>query len=272
VDGAVALPLSLDLQTLKQYRASTKLATLECAIPGGTALLVGNAVWTGVPLRILIEAAGPLPEARSVRFYAADGYTVGDCDLTTILSNNEMILAYQMNGQTLPLSQGYPLRLVVPGAGGFNWVQWVQRIEIKTGPPTFAFRYLPQHARILQPQPNTTITLGTYTLRGMAISGTGREITRVEVSTDNGLTWSEANLTTEFVPNVWKYWEMAWEIPRLGSYSILARTYDDTGAAQQETDAYGWRGFLVPVNVEAATDGAASPTLGTTAPTPSIPR
>ncbi len=259
VDGAVAAPLSLDMQAIRPYPAITKMGTLECYIPGGTTLLVGNAVWTGVSLKALIEAAGPLPEAGSVRFSAVDGYLFGDLSLKTILSSDALILAYEMNGQTLPLSQGFPLRLVVPGAGGFNWVQWVERIEIIAEPPVLEIAYLPQHARVLRPGPDEVIAIGTYTIRGMAVSGTGREITRVEVSTDDGVTWSEAKLTSEFVPNVWKYWEFAWQIPRLGPYVILARTYDDTGTAQQENDGFGWRDFLLPVRVEPDTDGDGVP-------------
>ncbi len=259
VDGAVTTPLSLDAQTIRQYRATTEMATLECAIPAGAGLLVGNAVWKGVPLHTLIEAAGPSPDARSVRFYAADGYILGPCDLGNILASHEILLAYEMNGQTLPLSQGYPLRLVVPGAGGFNWVQWVQRIEIATAAPTFQFSYLPQHARILSPRPDAVVAQGTCLIHGMAFSGNGREITRVEVSTDNGLTWGDAVLTTEFVPNVWQLWEFAWQIPSLGPYSLLARTYDDTGAAQPEMGSYGWRGFLDTINVEADRDGDGIP-------------
>ncbi len=253
VDGAVATPLSLDMQAIRQYPSITEMATLECYIAGGTTLLAGNAVWTGVPVKTLIEAAGPLPDPDtnnvSVRFSAVDGYLFGDFSLKTILSSDAMILAYEMNGQTLPLNQGFPLRLVIPGAGGFNWVQWIERIEIMAAPPVSEFAYLPQHARILRPQPDSTIALGTYTIRGMAISGTGREITRVEVSTDNGLTWRDAVLTTEFVPNVWKHWEFAWQIPHPGPYSILARTYDDTGAAQPEKDGFGWRDFIMSVFV-----------------------
>jgi DMSO/TMAO reductase YedYZ molybdopterin-dependent catalytic subunit len=259
VDGVVTTPLSLDAQAIRQYRATTEMATLECAIGAGAGLLVGNAAWKGVPLRTLIQAASPTADARSVRFYAADGYILGPCDLGNILANREIILAYEMNGQTLPSSQGYPLRLVVPGAGGFNWVQWVQRIEISTAAPTFQFSYLPQHARILSPRPNDVVAPGICLIRGMALGGTGREITRVEVSTDNGLTWADAVLTTEFVPNVWKIWEFAWAIPNLGSYSLLARTYDDTGAAQPEAGGYGWQGYLNTVNVEADRDGDGIP-------------
>jgi len=263
VDGAVATPLSLDMQALRQYPAITEMATLECYIAGGTTLLVGNAVWTGVPVKTLIEAAGPLPDPNtnnvSVRFSSVDGYLFGDFSLKTILSMDTMILAYEMNGETLPLDQGFPLRLVIPGAGGFNWVQWVERIEIIAQPPVLEFAYLPQHVRILRPQSDSTVALGTYTIHGMAISGTGREVTRVEVSTDDGLTWGDAVLTTEFVPNVWKHWEFAWQIPHVGQYSILARTYDDTGAAQPEKDGFGWRDFIMSVFVGPDTDADAVP-------------
>ena len=259
VDGAVAAPLSLDLAAVKQYPKVTKMATLECNIPGGTVLLVGNAVWAGVSLKTLIEAAGPLPDAGCVRFYAADGYILGDYDLLSILAGDALILAYEMNGQTLPLTQGFPLRLVVPGAGGFNWVQWVERVEMRAEPPITEFAYLPQHARILRPSPDETIALGTCTIEGMAVSGMGHEITRVEVSTDSGLTWRDAELTSEFVPNVWKHWKIVWQIPSLGRHYLLARTYDDTGTAQGEEDGYGWRGFVIPVNVGPDRDGDGVP-------------
>jgi DMSO/TMAO reductase YedYZ molybdopterin-dependent catalytic subunit len=259
VAGAVATPLSLDLVALQQYPKITKMATLECNLPGGTTLLVGNAVWAGVSLKALIETAGPGPGAASVRFYAADEYTLGNFSLASIRSDDTILLAYEMNGQTLPLNQGFPLRLVVPGAGGFNWVQWVRRIEISTEPANFDFLYLPQHARILRPGPDEIIALGTYTIRGMAFSGAGREITRVQVSADGGLSWQESALLSEFVPNVWKYWEFAWPIPRLGRHYLLARTYDDTGAGQPEKGGYGWRDFIFSVNVEADQDGDGIP-------------
>jgi DMSO/TMAO reductase YedYZ molybdopterin-dependent catalytic subunit len=261
VDGAVATPLSLDVNAIRQYPATTEMATLECYIAGGTTLLVGNALWTGVPVKTLIEAAGPNigTDTASVRFSAVDGYRFGDLSLKTILSSDAMILAYEMNGETLPLDQGFPLRLVIPGAGGFNWVQWVKRIEIIAQPPSLQFAHLPQHARILQPQSDSTIAPGTYTIHGMAISGSGQEITRVEVSTDDGLTWGDAVLTTEFVPNVWRHWEFTWQIPHLGQFSILARTYDDTGATQPEKDGFGWRDFALPVFVGPDADGDGVP-------------
>jgi DMSO/TMAO reductase YedYZ molybdopterin-dependent catalytic subunit len=136
VDGAVDTPLVVDMNDVRQYPASTQMATLECAIPGGTTLLVGNAVWTGAPVRTLLETAGLPGDAASVRFHALDLYSLGDFDLAEIQSSDGIMLAYEMNGQELPPEQGAPLRLVVPGAGGFNWVQFVCRIEVKSTPPT----------------------------------------------------------------------------------------------------------------------------------------
>jgi hypothetical protein len=82
----------------------------------------------------------------------------------------------------------------------------------------------------------------------MAVSGRGREITRVEVSLDAGLTWQEATLRSEFVPHVWKIWEFQWDVSQVGPYRIFARTYDDTGEVQNQHGAYGWYGFFVPVH------------------------
>jgi hypothetical protein len=89
----------------------------------------------------------------------------------------------------------------------------------------------------------------------MAISGQGREITAVEVSTDAGATWQPATLLSEFVPNVWKHWELAWDPAYVGHHFIYARTYDDTGAVQREDKGYGWRGFVIEVRVEEDADG-----------------
>ncbi|MBN2127938.1 MAG: molybdopterin-dependent oxidoreductase [Sedimentisphaerales bacterium] len=255
VEGAVETPLALDLEALKQYPAVTEMATLECAIPGGTTLLVGNATWTGVPLKTVIEAARPDTEAASVRIGAADRYALGDIDLGAIQAADDILLAYEMNGQTLPPNQGHPLRLVVPGVGGFHWVQWVESIEIKATAATYELDYLPQHARFLRPLHNEVVAIGPRTIRGMAVSGRGREITAVEVSLDTGVTWQPATLLTEFVPNVWKHWEFAWEPAYVGQHYLYARTYDETGAVQNENGAYGWRGFVIGVRVEDDADG-----------------
>lgn len=250
VEGAVGRPLSLNLDELAEYPAQTQMATLECAIPSGRYLLVGNANWTGVALKTIIQAAKPVPEAASVKVHAMDGYSKGDYDINDIMLADDIILAYGMNGETLPVEQGYPLRLVVPGAGGFHWVQWVERIEVKTSAPTDSVFYFPNHARIFEPIYEETIAIGTRTIRGMALAGEGSEITKVQISTDNGATWQLAKLLTYFVPNVWKHWEFAWESAEVGPHQLFVRTEDDSGSVQAEDGPYGWRGFAVPVTVE----------------------
>jgi DMSO/TMAO reductase YedYZ molybdopterin-dependent catalytic subunit len=254
VDGALERPLSLDLEAVRQYPAVTKMATLECAWSRGPLLWVGNANWTGVSLKTLIEAARPSPEATSVRVVALDGYALGDIDLSEIMARDDILLAYEMNGQELPLEQGYPLRLVVPGAGGFHWVQWVTEIEVKTTGESWAFEDFRPHARIFWPGDFQVLTIEPHVITGMVMAGGGVEITKVEVSFD-GDQWQAAEWLTEFVPNVWRHWEFAWDGIQLGHNVIYARVIDETGTVQRESGGYSWRGFAVAVTGDVDTDG-----------------
>ncbi len=254
IDGAVTNPLALDLNAIKAYPAVTEMATLECAWSSGPLLWVGNAIWTGVPLKTLLTAAGPLPEAATIRVHAEDGYSLGNLDLTEIMNREEIILAYVINDEELPPEQGYPLRLVVPGAGGFHWVQWVTRIEVLTSEATWAFENFPHHARVFWPEPYETVALGPHAMRGMVMAGNGVEVIKVEVSFD-GTTWQEAKLTTEFVPNVWRHWEFQWDDLKLGHNIIYTRSTDVAGTIQNERGAYGWRGFALAVTGDEDGDG-----------------
>jgi DMSO/TMAO reductase YedYZ molybdopterin-dependent catalytic subunit len=258
IEGAVATPLVLDLEVVKQYPATTVMATLECAWSRGPFLWVGNATWTGVPLKTLLAAAGPLPETASVSIEAEDGYVFGDLALESILSRDDILLAYEMNGEELPLDQGYPLRLVIPGAGGFFWVQWVTRIEVAEANGSWSFENFPPHARISSVEDFDVLPLGTHTIEGMVMAGDGVEITGVEFS-DDGETWTPAELLTEFVPNVWRRWQITWDNIQLGHNILYARVTDATGAVQNENGGYSWRGFAVAVtgDLDADADGIA---------------
>ena len=251
VDGAVQSPLSLTLEDLMQYPATTEMATLECYFPIGPSLLIGNANWTGVPLNTIIQETSPLSEAASITFHAIDGYSMGPYSLDELTQRDDILLAYGMNDQTLPPEQGYPLKLALPGIAGYQNVRWLEHIEITTSPPILGLNHYPIHARIFEPQIGETIALGTYTIRGMAYAGQGIEITNVEISIDDGATWEPAQLLNYFVPNVWKNWEFTWEIPQVGQYQICARVQDSLGNIQrEEIGDFGWRGFLVAVDVD----------------------
>lgn len=258
VDGEVASPLSLSIEDLMQYPPSTQLATLECYFPVGSTLLIGNATWTGVALKTIIQHASPLAEAASVNFYAMDGYIMDCFYLDEIIGNKNIMLAYGMNGQELPHKHGYPLRLVLPGCAGYQWVKWINRIEIATSPPNLHLNNYPIHARILSPKQFETIAIGTHTIQGMAFAGNEVEIASVEVSTDGGTKWEPAKMLNYFVPNVWKHWEFNWNAAQVGEYQIFTRAIDSLGNVQREQIGdFGWRGFgvLIIVETDEDTDG-----------------
>jgi len=255
VDGDVLQPLSLSLDELKQYQATTQMSTLECYFPVGPPLLIGNANWTGIPLQTIIQEATPSVGAQSIIFHALDGYSAGPFSLDEMLQREDFLLAYSMNGQTLLLVQGYPLKIALPGIAGFQNVRWLERIEISTTPPTVNIYHYPIHARIIEPEYEGTIALGTYTIRGMVNAGQGIDITEIDISLDDGETWESAQLLNYYLPNVWKHWEFTWEISQVGDYEIFARTEDSLGNVQNETGSFGWRGFSVLVTVDYDDDG-----------------
>jgi DMSO/TMAO reductase YedYZ molybdopterin-dependent catalytic subunit len=260
IDGEVSKPLALTLDEVRGYPPVQLMATIECyANPLGQVpqFFIGNAVWTGARVKDLIAAAAPLSGAKSLVFYALDGWKL-QLSLTEIMQRDDLILAYGMNGETLPPEQGYPLRFVTPGVpGSGGWEQWVTRIQVATEEvpnmsPT------PQHAQIFQPLSGTTIITGDYTIYGMAMVGGGKEVTRVEVSTDGGATWSQATLLNYFVPNVWKHWQFVWHIPHTGTFEIVARTEDKLGNKQIESDYFwGWRHVTVTADNDTDQDGIA---------------
>ncbi len=123
IDGLVSSPQSFTYQELMEYPAITRKVLLIC--PG---LFVNNAVWTGIPVKTLLEEAGVQPDAFILVFRAADGYS----KYITIdsLDESDVFLAYGVNGEVLPREHGYPLRLVIEGEYGNKWVKWVERIEV----------------------------------------------------------------------------------------------------------------------------------------------
>jgi DMSO/TMAO reductase YedYZ molybdopterin-dependent catalytic subunit len=92
--------------------------------------------WTGVPLSTLLNAAGLSPEAGEVIFTGSDGYFV-QLPLSTVLGKG-VFLAYQVNGQALSQDRGYPLRLVVGGSDGADWLRWVTSIQVKSNLTSFS--------------------------------------------------------------------------------------------------------------------------------------
>lgn len=97
-----------------------------CISNGLDAGLMSNALWKGVPMRILLEAAGPLAGARKVKLFGVDNYT-DTIPLEKALDPTTLI-AYEMNGERLPQRHGFPARAIVPGYFGEKHVKWITRI------------------------------------------------------------------------------------------------------------------------------------------------
>ncbi len=246
--------MSLSLDDLRELPPSSVEATLECDYSSGPPLLVGNAVWTGVSLRSLIELAGPKATASSVTFWALDGYRRGPFALDEVLHKTGALVAYGMNGEPLPEIQGWPARIALPGHVGNNWVRWLDRIEISSASVGDVFKQWPIHARITEPRYNSIIDNCPRTISGMVNAGQGREIVAVQVSTDDGATWENAEILTNFTPNVWKRWQHAWTPETTGHHTIYARVIDEDGNVQEKDKPYGWQGYKVLTVVWPGTD------------------
>ena len=123
VDGLVDNQLKLTYENITSLPKKTVTATLKCV--EGPA---GRAVWSGVRLKSILDLASVQADVKEVVFYAADGFS---SSLTLEDATSEdVILAYEMNGEILPTDHGYPIQLVVPGKAGYKWVKWITHIEL----------------------------------------------------------------------------------------------------------------------------------------------
>jgi len=124
VDGLVETPLSLTYEVILDYPTVTEVVLLVC--PG---FFTDNAEWTGVPVTTLLSEAGIRPEASEVTFHALGSEYKVVLPLD-VVQQDGVFLAHTVNGQVLPAKHGYPMRLVVRGNYGYDWLKWLNRIEI----------------------------------------------------------------------------------------------------------------------------------------------
>jgi hypothetical protein len=123
ISGLVENSTYITYEEIASYPSNTVTATLKC-VEGPS----GTAKWTGVQVKYILSLFGIQAGAKEVVFHAADGFS---SSLTLEDANeDDVILAYEMNGETLPEEQGFPLRLVAPGKAGYKWVMWIDRIEL----------------------------------------------------------------------------------------------------------------------------------------------
>jgi DMSO/TMAO reductase YedYZ molybdopterin-dependent catalytic subunit len=289
VKGEVERPLSLGLAELKALaRPLEYVAVLQCSgnsrgffeprVGGGQAGngLMGNARWKGVPLKALLEKAGLRPGAKQVQFDAADGPVLGDTpDFAKALDvdhamDGEVMLAFQMNGKDLPILNGYPVRLVVPGWYGTYWVKHVNEITVLDHPldnfwMKTAYRIPDTPCACVEPgtAPVKTVPINRLNvrsfitnvasgdrvkagkplrLRGFAFDG-GSGIRSVQISADGGASWSPAKLG----PDLGKYAFRPWTAETVlsqGAHDLKVRAVSNDGKGQPDKPLWNPSGYM----------------------------
>ncbi len=123
VDGEVENKLTFNYDNFTSLESVTVIATVQC-VEGPS----GTAVWRGVRVKTILNLAGLTPDAFDIVFYAADDYSSSLALNET--QQDDVLLAYEMNGEPLPAEQGFPVRVVATNHAGYKWVKWVERIEV----------------------------------------------------------------------------------------------------------------------------------------------
>jgi DMSO/TMAO reductase YedYZ molybdopterin-dependent catalytic subunit len=236
INGLVANAGVYTFNELQKLPSTTRAITLECISNGPPGHLISTAIWQGVTVRSLLEKhGGALPNARYVAFYSVDGYSISQ-PLDVVLQA-DALLAYRMNGAELPNRHGYPLRALIPGRYGEENPKWLTRVELTDhfvgGLYADQGWYNgPLHTITRIDRPFGKLPLGhTIEIGGISFAG-NRGIQRVEVSTDDGVTWHDATLQPALSQDSWVFWTWQWTPLLPGSYTLTARATDGTGTVQ----------------------------------------
>jgi sulfane dehydrogenase subunit SoxC len=282
VDGRVRRTMALSLEALRARPAVTMAVMMECAGSGRAHLAprpvsapwhdeaIGCAEWTGTPLRRVLEEAGLLDDAVELLFTGQDrGLDQGvEQDYQRSLSIDDamagdVLLAYAMNGQPLPPSHGFPLRLIVPEWYGMASVKWLRSITAITEPfegvqQAQLYRYrrsaddpgtpvTRKQPRALMAPPGIPefltrtrhVRAGHTLVEGRAWSGPDA-VTRIEFSADGGRTWDDARLQERMGKHGWSAWSYDWDAGEPGDYELCVRATDSAGAVQPLDCAATW--------------------------------
>jgi len=239
VGGAVVRPYRITYEELLHMEAVERPHTLECISNEIGGDLISTAVWSGVPMADLLARAAPKETAYDVVMTSVDGYS--DSIRVAKALDPDTLVAYLMNGVTLPEEHGYPARVLIPGIYGMKNVKWLARIDVaehdylgywmERGWSDVAAYHT--HVRIDTPARVETpgSVRGSVTIAGIAFAGQ-RGIARVEVSTDDERTWGEAVLEAAPGRHTWRRWRYEWTPPGTGRYRLVARATDGQGTPQ----------------------------------------
>jgi DMSO/TMAO reductase YedYZ molybdopterin-dependent catalytic subunit len=296
IEGKVAKPQAWSLSELMQKFKPVSLAAVnQCSgnsrsrlqprVPGGQwgNGAMGNAVWTGVRLRELLEVAGVSSGAVQVQFQGLEtgqgpkglgsNAFLKSLDITHPVLD-ECLVAYLMNNDPLPMLNGFPVRLVVPGFFAVYWMKcltWIRILdapddnfwmktgyrvpdtprgnttpeEIKAGKvKTIPIERMPVRSFLISPDGSSKIPAGmSVTLRGIAFSGFGR-VSSVEISDDGGKTWRSAKLGEDHGTYSFRTWEAPWTAESPGKHTLAVRATDEKGNTQTDESVWNPGGYL----------------------------
>lgn len=274
VGGHVRSPQRISVEELMARPATTIAVTLECAGNGRARLsprpmsqpwlseAVGNAEWTGTPLRGVLEEAGLRDGAIDVVFTGHDRGVQGGIDQLYERSlpvadamRDEVLLAYAVNGRPLPPQHGFPVRLIVPGWYGMTHVKWLRSITVTNRPfagyqQASAYHFRTRDGESGEPvermRPRALMVPPGFpdfmsrtrflepsvqVVEGRAWSGRA-PIARVDFSADGGRTWSAASLDEPAGPFSWRRWTFRWDATKQGEYELCVRAADVAGNEQ----------------------------------------
>jgi DMSO/TMAO reductase YedYZ molybdopterin-dependent catalytic subunit len=296
IEGNVNKPVALSLSDLTdKFKPISVAAVNQCSgnsrsrlqprVPGGQwgNGAMGNALWTGVRLRELLDAAGVKSGSLQAQFQGLEtgaGPKGSGSNLflkSLELSNpvlDDTVVAYLMNGVPLPMLNGFPVRLVVPGYFATYWMKcltWIRVLdtpdenfwmktayripdtprghttpeEVKAGTvKTVPIARMPVRSFLISPDGATKIPAGLpVKLRGVAFSGYGR-VVKVEVSDDGMKKWKSANLGGDHGPYSFRTWEAEWTPKTPGRYTLAVRATDEKGNVQPDEPVWNPGGYM----------------------------
>ena len=234
IDGLVGQPLGVSLDELKAMQVVEMACTLAAITSTPNNLLVGHALWRGVPLNRLLEQVGLRPEAHYAQFRSANGYST----YLPVDVLDQAILAYAMNGEPLSAEQGYPVRLIVPGLYDYKMPKWLQTVELVAAPSLGHYEshgwstqgVVQTTSAIFTPRSRDTVD-GPVLFSGMAFAGT-KAITRIELSIDDG-DWMPVPFKAA-ESGSWTCWQIDWLPPAPGDYLVKVRATDSEGFTQPD--------------------------------------
>jgi len=291
VGGHVDRPLELSMDELKtRFPAAAVTAVNQCSgnsrgrfsprVLGGQwgDGAMGNAEWVGCRLKDVLAAAGVRQGAVEVTFDGLDKPAfpsvpdlVKSLALARVLDDPNVIVAYQMNGAPLPMLNGFPARLVVPGWYATYWVKnlsditvadkpferfWMKPayripdnpcgcVEPGTAPKaTVPIHRMNVRSFLVSPEPGARLAAGRpVTLKGIAFDG-GYGIREVEVSDDGGSTWRRVSLGRDLGPYAFREWSAAWTPPRASAARVMVRAFNRIGESQGTEPLWNPAGYL----------------------------